>query len=245
MPRRRHPLPQPADRATAPAQARRRVRLAPEVRSRLILDAALIEFSRHGFAAARIEGIAQRAGLSKTGVYAHFVGKDAIFQALLTRTLTPPSLPAFQLDADPALIRASVEAFVDELYASLMRPEVVKTLRLVIAEGKRCQQLIANWRSGVLEPYRAQYEIHVQQAITAGYLHEQVLAKDFLLVIAPAMFAVFQAIVFQEERSEHGIETIRKAHKCMLLELFRLEPPATMHPSAAGGKHRNAHLQRS
>ena len=66
---------------------KRRLRLAPEARVPLILDAALEEFSRRGFSAARMDDIAQRCGLSKGGLYAHFDSKDAIFKALLDRTL--------------------------------------------------------------------------------------------------------------------------------------------------------------
>ena len=52
--------------STPPAAASRprRVRLKPEIRSRLILDAALAEFGARGFTATRIEDIAARAGLT-------------------------------------------------------------------------------------------------------------------------------------------------------------------------------------
>lgn len=72
---------------SAPTARPSRVRLKPEVRSRLILEAAQVEFGAKGFTATRIEDIAARAGLTKTGVYAHFPGKGAIFEALLDQVL--------------------------------------------------------------------------------------------------------------------------------------------------------------
>ena len=74
---------------TVSVDTRKRVRLKPEVRSRLILEAALVEFGARGFSATRIEDIARRAGLSKSGVYAHYAGKEEIFEALLNLTLAP------------------------------------------------------------------------------------------------------------------------------------------------------------
>ena len=55
-----------------------------------ILDAALEEFAERGFAATTMDDIARRCGLSKGGLYAHFAGKDLIFEALLHRSLGSP-----------------------------------------------------------------------------------------------------------------------------------------------------------
>lgn len=79
-------------RHEAPARSPR-CRLPADIRINQILDAALAEFSASGFAGARIDDIAARAGMSKGGVYTHFGSKDEIFEALLARTLMPP-LPA-------------------------------------------------------------------------------------------------------------------------------------------------------
>ncbi|CAJ6646589.1 TetR family transcriptional regulator [Burkholderia pseudomallei] len=79
-------------RHEAPARPPR-CRLPADIRINQILDAALAEFSASGFAGARIDDIAARAGMSKGGVYTHFGSKDEIFEALLARTLMPP-LPA-------------------------------------------------------------------------------------------------------------------------------------------------------
>lgn len=49
----------------------------------LILDAALIEFSTKGFAGARVDEIASRAGVSKPLIYGYFGDKDAVYAAAL------------------------------------------------------------------------------------------------------------------------------------------------------------------
>ena len=54
-------------------------------RSQEILDAALAVFSERGYHEARIEDIAERAGVGKGTVYLYFPGKRELFQALITR----------------------------------------------------------------------------------------------------------------------------------------------------------------
>src|SRR5215469_3470127 len=54
-----------------------------------ILAAALEEFSGRGFAAARLEDVAQRAGVGKGTIYLHFRDKEALFQELVTTMLVP------------------------------------------------------------------------------------------------------------------------------------------------------------
>lgn len=50
-----------------------------------ILDAALTEFAREGFAGARVDAIAARAGINKRMLYAYVGNKDALFLAVLER----------------------------------------------------------------------------------------------------------------------------------------------------------------
>jgi TetR/AcrR family transcriptional regulator len=49
---------------------------------RLILDAALAEFSEHGYAGARIRSIAARAGVNQQLVSYYFGGKEGLYEAM-------------------------------------------------------------------------------------------------------------------------------------------------------------------
>lgn len=75
-------MPEPA--RTASRSARRAPRRRDAEGSRkLILQAALEEFSAHGHAGARVDRIAQKAGVSKPLIYDYFGDKDAIYAAAL------------------------------------------------------------------------------------------------------------------------------------------------------------------
>ena len=59
----------------------------PEKTSARILAAALTEFSAKGFAGARVDAIARRAGTNKRMLYHYFGDKEALFRAVLTRKI--------------------------------------------------------------------------------------------------------------------------------------------------------------
>jgi AcrR family transcriptional regulator len=51
-----------------------------------ILAAAMAEFSEHGFGGARIDSIAERAGVNKRLLYYYFENKESLFLAVLEQT---------------------------------------------------------------------------------------------------------------------------------------------------------------
>ena len=54
----------------------------PSIAKQRLLDAALLEFAREGFAGASIRGITRLLGMLESGFYAHFPSKQAAFDAL-------------------------------------------------------------------------------------------------------------------------------------------------------------------
>src|SRR5579871_827659 len=54
-----------------------------------ILAAALDEFAAQGFAAARLDDVAKRAGVAKGTIYLYFADKETLFQELIRTQLSP------------------------------------------------------------------------------------------------------------------------------------------------------------
>ncbi len=50
-----------------------------------ILDAATEEFARHGLAGARVDRVADRAGVNKAMIYYHFSSKEQLYEAIIDR----------------------------------------------------------------------------------------------------------------------------------------------------------------
>jgi AcrR family transcriptional regulator len=64
-----------------------RWRRLPEERPKQILDAALAVFAERGLAAARLEDIATRAGVSKGTIYLYFANKEDLFRGVVRDTV--------------------------------------------------------------------------------------------------------------------------------------------------------------
>jgi AcrR family transcriptional regulator len=210
-------------------QPRRRLRLAPAQRVPQILDAALQEFSRRGFTAARMDDIAQRCGLSKGGLYAHFDSKDAIFKALLDRSLNRTDWAQMPQLAAVADTRAVAEWTVDRLHAALLAPEVITLVRLLIPERERVPlRLLIPERERVplrVDEWKKLTQQHTQQVMAvihhnleASGRKDTVLARHPWLVLSPIVHVLLWHTVFGEgaESDPH----YRQAHIDMLCELL-------------------------
>lgn len=87
----------------------------------ILQRAALRLFARNGYAGTSIRAIAREVGLSESVLYAHFAGKQAIFDAVLAEFGPKGPLDmAGQVDPDladldpPRYLRELVRAFLDE-----------------------------------------------------------------------------------------------------------------------------------
>ena len=135
----------------APPPARR-PRKDGAARREAILDAGLGVFSSLGLHGASVEGIAERAGLSKTNLLYYFPSKEALYLAVLRRVLDVwlDPLRAFDADSEPAeafkgYIRAKLTLSRDAPQASrlfcleivqgapILRPELEGPLRDLVA----------------------------------------------------------------------------------------------------------------
>ena len=196
---------------------KRRLRLAPEARVPLILDAALEEFSRRGFSAARMDDIAQRCGLSKGGLYAHFDSKDAIFKALLDRTLHRTDWARMPQLAAGAGTRAVAEWIVDHLRAALLAPDVITLLRLLIPERERVPLRVDEWKN--LTQLNTQHVTAViSENLKASGRQDSVLARHPWLALSPMVHVLLWHAVFGEGSDPDPL--FRQAHVDMLCELL-------------------------
>jgi AcrR family transcriptional regulator len=84
---------------------------AAEPRTR-ILDAALAEFAEQGFAGARVDSIAERAGINKRMLYVYVGNKEALWLAVLERVYEAMRVEERQLKTEHLSPQKGVEALV-------------------------------------------------------------------------------------------------------------------------------------
>lgn len=123
----------------------------PEARPDEILDAALEVFSEQGFAGARVEDIATRAGISKGAVYLYFDSKHEMLKALVRRLAERVMGTAeFVVDAQHGDAELTLRTFLAFMGAQLADPRVSAAPRLIIAEAQRFPEIAAFYRDTVL-----------------------------------------------------------------------------------------------
>lgn len=184
----------PAHKRAAPRTARTRKERANERRD-AILAAALDEFSERGFATARLDDVAKRAGVAKGTIYLHFRDKESLFEEIVRAMLIPVvgSVEALGLADLPmqTLAQRIVDLFLREIYETRRRD----VIRLVITEARRFPKLGEFYYREVLSRMLAAMRGLLRRAAARGEASPG-LVNFPQLVAAPALIAVMWGGLF-------------------------------------------------
>lgn len=112
-----------------------RWRRLPEARPRQIIDAAVDVFGERGLAAARLEDIAKRAGVSKGTIYLYFPNKEALFCEMIRQLVGETIILAQeQAEATGASAVEQLRAYARSVWHHLRAPMFIKLHRLAMGE---------------------------------------------------------------------------------------------------------------
>ena len=196
--------------------------LSSAARKEEILDAALIEFADRTYNAVSMERLAECAGLSKAGIYAHFKSKEEIFHALLERTMK--QLCDFQgwLPDEELTLPELVDVYIDRLYTTFESPATISVYRLLLAESARTPELVQRWHNEVAHGLKERAQLIIQRNIERGIIRPGVLTEHFFpLALAPALLWLNSSMLSRGNPSIALVQ-LQDAHRQLLLEL--LEP---------------------
>jgi len=183
-------------RKSPPSTARASRADKSALRREAILAAALEEFSARGFAAARLEDVAQRAGVAKGTIYLHFHDKEALFQELITTMLVPFIASIEAVPPAWLPIRAVLERFVDLFLREIYGTERRKLIRLIMTEGPRFPQLAEFHYHHVVKRAIAAMGALFAGAYARGELRNDALVRFPQLIAAPAMMSILWSGLF-------------------------------------------------
>jgi AcrR family transcriptional regulator len=159
-------------------------------RRKAILNAALDEFSARGFAAARLDDVAQRAGVAKGTIYLYFADKEALFQELVRFQLIPiVGLFEAALASDiplRALIDQAIEIFATEIYGTHRK----LVIRLIISEGPRFPVLAEFYYREVLARILGAIRARLIRALDRGDIADDTLIRFPQLIGAAPVVAI-------------------------------------------------------
>ena len=199
---RRKPAPAPAPlQSDLPVQgAAAKPRSAREARTaarrEAILSAALEEFSVQGFAAARLDDVAKRAGVAKGTIYLYFADKEALFQELARSMLSPVIGHLEGLAHVETPFPALAHQLVDLMVREVLNTRRKDIIRLIISEGTRFPALAEFYHREVLSKIFSGLRAVLQRAVDRGELRHRALIEFPQLLAAPLLVAVVWNSVF-------------------------------------------------
>jgi AcrR family transcriptional regulator len=166
-----------------------------EDRPREICAAALEVFAEKGFAAARLEEIAKRAGVSKGTLYLYFADKEDLFRAVVRDTVAPniDSVRAAMATADlPFRLMAGM--FLARFAEVAGRVPLGAVAKMVIGESRNFPELAKVWHDQVVSPALGMLAGLVEGAQVKG----EVRAGDPRLHAFTLMGPMLMGILYRE-----------------------------------------------
>jgi AcrR family transcriptional regulator len=182
-------------------------------RRQAVLEAAMEEFLAKGFAAARIEDVATRAGVAKGTVYLGFRDKAELFAEAIRAEMSPLAEMLGRLIDEPAVApRAAIEAMLSAMARQAMTTRKGDVVRLILAETIRFPELTQFYRDEVVVPTAAKLVALMRRAADHGELRSADSANYPQLLLAPVILSALARDLLPAQATAGGLETMIKAH---------------------------------
>lgn len=146
-----------------------RWRRRKEARPAEIVSAALSVFAEKGFAAARLDEIAARAGVSKGAVYLYFETKEDLFRAVVAQALAPnieaieAAVLAYQGD-----FASLVRLFTGNIAQLSQRLPLGGVAKMIIGESRNFPELARIWHDALVARALGVFSGAVERAQARG-----------------------------------------------------------------------------
>ncbi len=173
---------------TRPTGATPRWKRRKDARPAEILAAALEVFTERGYAAARLEDVARRAGVTKGTMYLYFDSKEALLEAAVRENILPViergerRLDEYEGPAD-ALLRELVRTWWSYVAAT----PIGGISKLVMAEARNFPDLARFYHQEVVQRGHRLFGRALQRGIDAGEFRPVDVATAVRLIVAPLL----------------------------------------------------------
>lgn len=176
-----------------------------EARPGEIISAALAVFSEKGFAAARLDDIAARAGISKGALYLYFETKQDLFRAVVRETIAP------NLEAVAGFVGQSQLPFGDLIRLVFARIAEVITegklgavAKMVIGESRNFPELAKVWHEDVVSVMMGA----MSGAVAAAQARGEVRPGDPQLYVFNLAGPVLLGVLWREVFEPTGVKPL-------------------------------------
>lgn len=180
---------------TAPRYRRRK-----EDRPREITEAAFEAFAEKGFAATRVEEVAERAGVSKGLMYLYFKTKEELLKAVIKSVVIRrvdrliATLETTEMSSAD-FMRGPMADFMKQVPGSRM----AVVIRLLLAEGPRHPDLLEFYWQKVVSRGLAALTHLVERGVERGEFRDSAVAGMPQLFVAPVITATIWRLLFDSK----------------------------------------------
>ena len=180
-------LPQTLRDLVCPAPHKRERR--KEARPGELLDAALSIFVEKGYAATKVEEVAQRAGVSKGTLFLYFSSKEELFKAVVRQNISG-KFSEFNaaLDEYEGSTADLLRIFVHAWWSRVQESQGAGITKLMVSEGGQFPELADFYRTEVVEPGSHLIRRVLERGAQRGEFRSLDPNYGFYTVMAPVMF---------------------------------------------------------
>ena len=196
-----------------------RWRRRKDARPHEILDAALACFAEKGFAAARMDDIAYRAGVTKGTIYLYFENKEAVFKALVRESIGARVDEVMGQVRDSEAPARDILSLAIATIGDIMRTsDLVVLPKIILAEAGNFPELARFYREEIIDKGLSAITAVIARGTARGEF--RAIEPEFAarLLIAPAlMVAVWRTTFAQFDAEPFDSEGFLKTHLDVLL----------------------------
>lgn len=191
----------------------------PDARPEELLTAALARFRSAGFAATKVEDVAGDAGVTVGTVYRYFPGKEALFHALVQRSLDPSWSRGKEITEayGTQTPREVVSLLLERLATWLDQPEPRDILLLVVREAAAFPSTIQEY----VEQLLAKGCIAVERALRHGIDRGEFPLLPVELTARALVAGVLQQVIWDATFGERmGAPRDPKGQTALVIDLL-------------------------
>jgi AcrR family transcriptional regulator len=170
-----------------------------EQRPQEITAAAFDVFADKGYAGARVEEVAKRAGVSKGLLYRYFETKQDLFKAVIRSVVIQridtllDAVEHTELDSAD-FMRGPLLQFLQQVPGS----PVAIVVRLLIAEGHRHPDLVDFYWDNVVSRGLQTFSTFIERGVRRGEFKKTAVSDFPQLLLAPVMLSMIWRILFSD-----------------------------------------------
>lgn len=207
---------------TLPSEAEQRREARKEKRRTDIVNAALEVFSQVGFAAAKIEDVADAAGISKGTLYLYFESKEELFKGMIKAKMLPFFEEAEAMNAVPSeSAEDRLRALTRFFYSKVLDSDRRQIMRLIMAEGPNFPEITAFYHANILSRGQAMIQGALDYGVETGEFRKMEQHGILQNVMAGAIAASIWKEVF-DQHDPIDLEAYNETHMDLILRGLKI-----------------------